>query len=74
MSKNPKDENERNTKVDGPVVPGSALYRMLQEVARAVAAKLPSQAPGGRQSNATARRKRQADQGNLADEHQSESD
>jgi hypothetical protein len=74
MSMNPKDENERITKVDGPVVPGSALYRMLHEVARAVAAKLFSEAPRGPQSNATATRKRQVDEGSLADEHQSESE
>ena len=51
MSNRPRRSKSRVQVPDNPVVPGSILYRALQQVARAVAERLAERGEGDRQDN-----------------------
>jgi hypothetical protein len=51
MSARTLRRNSKSEPQDHPVVPGSVLYRALQQVARAVARRLAAQPNGSRQTD-----------------------
>jgi hypothetical protein len=51
MSKCPRRSKSKLQVPDHPVVPGSILYRALQQVARAVAERLAERGDGDRMGN-----------------------